>query len=144
MERFLRTGEARSLPGLVGKDAAHEVSFAPVVEELDNLPIPDYSDYFEQLAVSPIEAEISPSVLIETSRGCWWGAKHHCTFCGLNGDTMGFRSKSPRRVIDELVYLRQRYGVTKVDSVDNILDLRYTTEVFPELKRTQLGSGDVL
>jgi len=138
VERFLRTSEARSLPGLVGKDEAQELSFAPVVEELDNLPIPDYSDYFEQLAVSPIKADISPSVLIETSRGCWWGAKHHCTFCGLNGDTMSFRSKSPRRVLDELVYLRQTYGVTKVDSVDNILDLRYTTEVFPELKRRRL------
>ena len=36
-----------------------------------------------------------PTLLLETSRGCWWGAKHHCTFCGLNGGTMHFRSKSP-------------------------------------------------
>ena len=41
-------------------------------------------------------------VVVETSRGCWWGAKHHCTFCGLNGDTMAFRSKSPERAFDEI------------------------------------------
>ena len=28
----------------------------------------------------------------ESARGCWWGAKHHCTFCGLNGSTMRFRA----------------------------------------------------
>jgi ribosomal peptide maturation radical SAM protein 1 len=48
---------------------------------------------------------------------------------------MGFRAKSPQRVIDELLYLRERYGVPRIDSVDNILDLRYATQVFPELKR---------
>ncbi|MFL6452365.1 MAG: RiPP maturation radical SAM C-methyltransferase [Bryobacteraceae bacterium] len=138
VERLFRTGEALSMPGLLKQGETHELSFPPLVEYLDELPIPDYGDYFEQLAASSIAAEVSPSLLIETSRGCWWGAKHHCTFCGLNGQTMGFRSKSPQRVIDELVFLRQTYGVTKIDSVDNILDLRYTTEVFPELKRRNL------
>jgi ribosomal peptide maturation radical SAM protein 1 len=134
IERLFTTGEASSLPGLLKQGEAHELSHPAIVENLDDLPIPDYQDYFEQLAASPIASEVKPSVLIETSRGCWWGAKHHCTFCGLNGDTMGFRAKSPRRVIDELLYLRERYGVQRIDSVDNILDLRYTTQVFPELK----------
>jgi ribosomal peptide maturation radical SAM protein 1 len=138
VERLIRTGEAVPLPGLLKQGEARELTHPAIVEHLDELPIPDYHDFFEQLAASPIADEITPSVLIETSRGCWWGAKHHCTFCGLNGDTMRFRSKSPRRVIDELMFLRLTYGVQKVDSVDNILDLRYTTEVFPELKR--LGS----
>jgi len=38
-------------------------------------------------------------------------------------------------VVDELLYLRGEYGVPRIDSVDNILDLRYITQVFPELKR---------
>ncbi|MBT6427602.1 MAG: hypothetical protein HOK30_08070, partial [Rhodospirillaceae bacterium] len=33
-------------------------------------------------------------LLFETSRGCWWGEKAHCTFCGLNGATMSFREMS--------------------------------------------------
>ena len=35
----------------------------------------------------------------ETARGCWWGERQHCTFCGLNGATMAFRSKTPERVL---------------------------------------------
>lgn len=31
-------------------------------------------------------------LLYEASLGCWWGEKHHCTFCGLNGTTMKFRA----------------------------------------------------
>ena len=38
-----------------------------------------------------------PTVLIETSRGCWWGDRdRHFMFCGLNGATMAYRSKSGR------------------------------------------------
>jgi radical SAM superfamily enzyme YgiQ (UPF0313 family) len=42
---------------------------------------------------------------METARGCWWGAKHHCTFCGLNQNDMAFRAKSPQCAMDELVHL---------------------------------------
>jgi len=73
-------------------------------------------------------------LLLETSRGCWWGAKHHCTFCGLNGGTMQFRSKSPSRVMDEVdALLAYQNGTVAV--VDNILDMRYFSTVLPELAR---------
>ncbi len=134
VEHFLRQGEDGPLPGLLKQGVSHEVSYPEVVEQLDRLPIPDYEDYFEQLNASPIGGNVQPSLQIETSRGCWWGAKHHCTFCGLNGDTMGYRGKSPERVFDELVFLRQKYGIKRIESVDNILDLRYTKQVFPRLK----------
>ncbi|MEK7834359.1 MAG: RiPP maturation radical SAM C-methyltransferase, partial [Acidobacteriota bacterium] len=62
------------------------------VENMDALPFPDYDDYFHQLQSSPVRESVQPNLLLETARGCWWGAKHHCTFCGLNGQTMAFRS----------------------------------------------------
>ena len=133
--RRVMKGEDGPLPGLLKQGQSRELTHPAIVETLDALPIPDYHDYFEQLANSPIASEIAPRLVIETARGCWWGAKHHCTFCGLNGDTMSFRAKSPARVVDELLYLRAEYGVPRIDSVDNILDLRYITQVFPELKR---------
>ena len=135
VERLLTAGDDSPLPGLLKQGHARELTFPAVVDNLDELPIPDYDDYFDQLSKSPLAGEIKPSLLIETARGCWWGAKHHCTFCGLNGDTMAFRAKSPKRVVDELLYLRERYGVKRIDSVDNILDLRYVNQVFPELKQ---------
>src|SRR3954465_271775 len=51
---------------------------------------------------SPLNGALRPLMLIETARGCWWGAKNHCTFCGLNGETMGFRAKSADRVMTEI------------------------------------------
>jgi ribosomal peptide maturation radical SAM protein 1 len=70
----------------------------------------------------------------ETGRGCWWGAKHHCTFCGLNGATMAFRSKSPDRVVSEIRSLSSRYQRRTLAAVDNIIDFRYFDTVLPMLR----------
>ena len=56
----------------------------------------------------------------------------HCTFCGLNGQTMTYRSNSPQRLLGEISVLGEKYGRNFV-SVDNILDLRYLSTFFPEL-----------
>ena len=82
----------------------------------------------------------NPSLLIETSRGCWWGAKAHCTFCGLNGATMNFRSKDAdarARGARGLSHVAIR--TTRVVAVDNILDMRYFRDLLPELRDRQLG-----
>ncbi len=110
-------------------DEAH----APLVLDLDRLPYPDYDDYFAQFRVSSLAAVESPTLAFETSRGCWWGQKHHCTFCGLNGRGMPYRSKSPRRALDELDFLMSQHGARKVYAVDNILDLKYLDTVLAEL-----------
>jgi ribosomal peptide maturation radical SAM protein 1 len=73
------------------------------------------------------------SVLFESSRGCWWGAKKHCTFCGLNGTTMAFRQKSAERVYQEVFDLSRRYRNLTLAAVDNILDMRYFHELLPRL-----------
>jgi ribosomal peptide maturation radical SAM protein 1 len=76
---------------------------------------------------------------METARGCWWGERQHCTFCGLNGATMAFRSKTPSRVLSEIRFLRDRHGVRNFGVVDDILDMRYFRTVLPELAEAQLG-----
>ena len=43
---------------------------------------------------------MSPTLLIETSRGCWWGERNHCTFCGLNGSSMSFDEMAPGRALE--------------------------------------------
>jgi ribosomal peptide maturation radical SAM protein 1 len=106
---------------------------APSVCDMEALPYPDYDDFFEQWNTSRVRKKLSPILLFESSRGCWWGAKHHCTFCGLNGMTMAFRSKPARRAMDELAYLTKRYRVSSVAVVDNILDMKYFNNFVPEL-----------
>src|SRR5262245_23443731 len=105
----------------------------PVIRDMDALPTPDYDHYFEALRASTLSNLIAPGLLAESSRGCWWGAKSHCTFCGLNGTGMTYRSKSPERVLAELSELSRRYGVRSFQFVDNILDMAYFKTVLPKL-----------
>lgn len=106
---------------------------AVLVRDLDALPYPDFAPFFRDKAASPAAAAVTPSMLAETGRGCWWGAKSHCTFCGLNGGSMAFRSKSPERALAELRHLHDAYDTEAVNVVDNILDMRYFDTVLPRL-----------
>lgn len=103
------------------------------VWDMDQVPTPNYDDYFEAIRRSKIGDYIHPGLPVQTSRGCWWGQQHHCTFCGLNGASMAYRSKSPERVLSEFSDLSQRYGTRNFLVVDNILDLRYLKTVLPQL-----------
>ena len=129
----------RTRQSIASEFREHIFSHAPSVVTLDELPYPDYTDFFEQFRRSGLGRSWQPRIYCETSRGCWWGAKQHCTFCGLNGATMAYRSKSPERAIDELVFLSKKYDTTDVHVVDNILDIRYFKTVLPELARRRLG-----
>jgi magnesium-protoporphyrin IX monomethyl ester (oxidative) cyclase len=135
---------AEELPhGVLGRAHVRAQAFggegAPVpravVDRVDRNPVPDYSDYFAALARSPLRDKVRPGLLVETSRGCWWGQKHHCTFCGLNGGGMTYRAKSPARALAELAELSETYRTPRFMVVDNILDMTYLRTVLPELAR---------
>jgi magnesium-protoporphyrin IX monomethyl ester (oxidative) cyclase len=104
-----------------------------VIHDMDSLPLPDYRHYFQTLNASTLTTMIKPGLLAESSRGCWWGEKFHCTFCGLNGEGMQYRKKSPERVLNELSELRRLYGVGNIQFVDNILDMSFFKTVLPKL-----------
>jgi ribosomal peptide maturation radical SAM protein 1 len=137
----------RSLSGSQGVYLAAEArsgsgpSLCPPVHTMDNLPYPDFDDHFEQLEAAGLDFSdiTSPHLMFETARGCWWGQVQHCTFCGLNGATIAFRSKSPTRALDELVYLTRRYSGFPVAVSDNILDHKYLKEFVPALTRANPG-----
>jgi ribosomal peptide maturation radical SAM protein 1 len=106
-----------------------------LLEDLDQLPIPRYGEYFSRAESAGIlpRTRARPTLPFESARGCWWGEKQHCTFCGLNGDSMRYRSKSPTRVASELAELARSYGTLNFTAVDNIVDTRYLKELFPQL-----------
>jgi ribosomal peptide maturation radical SAM protein 1 len=108
------------------------------VQDLNEVPIPDFDDFFNQKMTSEA-AIVEPTLLMETARGCWWGERSHCTFCGLNGATMTFRSKTPQRVIEEFDALRSRYDTTLFSVVDDIMDMGFFESVLPRLAEERLG-----
>jgi len=135
--------EGRGVGGLRGVTASARIGLAALarpepIRDMDSIPVPDYDDFFEQLQNSSASG-ISPTLLAETARGCWWGERSHCTFCGLNGASMAFRSKTPDRVIDEFTYLSKRHNVGNFSVVDDILDMRYFRTVLPKLANSRLG-----
>jgi ribosomal peptide maturation radical SAM protein 1 len=113
------------------------VSGAPC-RNLDALPTPDYSDYYYQLERCQKKNLIPATKHIwlpyEGSRGCWWGQKHHCTFCGINGQGMAFREKSAARVYSDLETLLSKHPTEKVLMVDNIMPSSYFTSLLPKLE----------
>jgi ribosomal peptide maturation radical SAM protein 1 len=106
------------------------------IRDMRTVFAPDYADFFATLR--PLQAAgILPDWLpryltMETSRGCWWGAKNHCSFCGLNGEGMAFREKPVATVLGELDAL-EHWGVDHVFMTDNIMPMRYLRELWPDL-----------
>lgn len=128
-----------AIPGLVYRSNGTSVftGLPDIVRDMDSLPIPDYSDYFQAFEQSSAGTSVVPTLLFEGSRGCWWGAKSQCTFCGLNGSTILFRTKSPKRALREIEYLIDTWRIDMVQAVDNILDMRGFRDLIPALARLE-------
>ncbi|MBW1997972.1 MAG: hypothetical protein JRJ29_08430, partial [Deltaproteobacteria bacterium] len=82
-------GDLDPVPGLVtraGKDSESLGSFSQITD-LDQIPFPDYDDYFGVLRRSPTRKVFIPKLPVEISRGCYWrgrGFTHGaggCAFC---------------------------------------------------------------
>lgn len=102
--------------------------------DLAEVPLPFYDDYFEIVQHLEVSENIKPQLALETSRGCWWGAKHQCTFCGLNGSLIEFRSHPADRAYHMIVDMVEKYKTLDLLMVDNIMDLSYMNELLPRLK----------
>ena len=75
---------------------------------------PDYDDYYHLLAELGTEASVDWTAFCYTKDpAAAGGEKHHCTFCGLNAQSMKFRAKSPDQVAREMAYLSSRYDTTR-------------------------------
>ncbi|HSD26627.1 MAG TPA: RiPP maturation radical SAM C-methyltransferase, partial [Vicinamibacteria bacterium] len=137
VRRVLEGRSVAGLPGVRTRDEAEppagRFSHGPMVQDLDALPHPDYGDYVRQFEASRYGPAWLPRIYVETSRGCWWGQKSQCTFCGLDSRTIGYRRKSARRSIDEIVSLTKRHPGCPVEATDNILDMRALDDFVPEL-----------
>lgn len=120
-------------PGFHARRNGHIVSVprdTSAVVDLERLPYPDFDEYFRVISLSGRAPE-SSWVPVEASRGCWWGERHHCTFCGLNGESMRFRRKSWLRVAKEVDAIERRYEPNSIQFTDNILASEYLDDLLP-------------
>jgi len=117
------------------------------IKDLEDIPIPDYDDYFNLLQSFKPGKTFFPTLPAEISRGCWWkGAsieremnsvdgdkKTGCSFCNLNLQWEGYRSKNAKQVTTEIDYLTSKYKNLSVAFMDNLIPLKASKDIFTRL-----------
>jgi ribosomal peptide maturation radical SAM protein 1 len=135
--RQILEGNTERVPDGVAYRQGDRIRFTPnlaLFSDFGKTGPPDYDDYYRLLSELGQTAQgLDRILLYEGSRGCWWGEKHHCTFCGLNAQSMKFRAKKPEQVLREIADLSQRYDAVRFRLVDNIIDMAYIEELFGKL-----------
>lgn len=132
--------DLKDVPGISFRSATGEVvsSQSPPRADLDANPTPNFDDFYVDIDRLRKEhkVDILPHNLpVENSRGCWWGAKHHCVFCGIHDDEMAYRFRKSGSVLHCIEELQRRYGVSDFRFSDYILPNQYFNSLLPELAR---------
>lgn len=123
------------IPGLIWRSNGELVSNDGCGRErdLDSLSMPDYTSWMEQLATSRVRVDRSElSIPLETSRGCWYGRKRRCVFCGFGGPDLTYTKKSTRRVIREFESVSE-HGIENVDLVDLAITSQSMSDLMPRI-----------
>ncbi len=106
-------------------------------ETFENLPVPDFTEFMTDInAFSKSEPGFSNAPVFlpfESSRGCWWGEKSQCAFCGLNSCNMTYRWKTPEKTMELIETLASRYPVQRFFATDNNMPLRYYRDFLPSV-----------
>ncbi|MCF8143158.1 MAG: RiPP maturation radical SAM C-methyltransferase [Deltaproteobacteria bacterium] len=139
-----RRGDASQIPhipGLIHRDVLPAWDGPQQVPDLDELPIPDYTDYFRDLESSDPGEAFLPRLPMEMSRGCWWNKGGDskggggCAFCNLNLQWHGYREKSDGRTALEIDTLVNRHQVLSIYFMDNLLPARRLERRFQAIQR---------
>jgi ribosomal peptide maturation radical SAM protein 1 len=103
---------------------------------LDDVPDPNFEDYMhdlEHLRDSHCVELTWDTIPVENSRGCWWGQKNHCVFCGIDEESLSYRYKTPERVLSSLNNLAEKYNKDSFRFSDYILPNQYYGTLLPKL-----------
>lgn len=127
----------KSVPALCWRDSdgvPHENVYTGSPLPGAKIPSPNFTPYFSGLDDSAARPWIArPTIRLESSRGCWWGERRHCTFCGLNDATLGYRSKPADVAWREIRDNVTKFGVLDVVISDNIMDPAYVDSLLPRI-----------
>jgi len=137
-----RTVDNQLIPGIV---TAKEMNIEnrggfSQLEDLEDIPVPDYDDYFNLLKSFKLDKTFFPTLSAEISRGCWWkgasidGDKNSgCAFCNLNLQWEGYRSKNAEQVAAEIDHLTSKYKNLSIAFMDNLMPLKTSGKIFSKL-----------
>ena len=134
--------DIRQVPNMWVKDRngdIHKNELGPLAD-LDELPFPDREIYYKYDFIRDL-----PMKRFIASIGC----PYPCTFCHepvifqmYKGKGKYYRQKSPRRVVNEIAYIRDRYPLKHVHFSDDLFFLRNNydwLEEFAPLYKAEIG-----
>lgn len=92
----------------------------------------DFTSYFDRIQNLPDLRSVPSWVPFESSRGCWYGEKSQCTFCGLN-EIIKFRQRPTDGIFFELERYEAAYGKVNFFSVDLIMPRTFLGDFLPRV-----------
>jgi radical SAM superfamily enzyme YgiQ (UPF0313 family) len=124
-----RGASVEGIPGLAYKRANGEiVCGSPVViQDLDALPFPAFDLLPMEKYTSIIG--LSPVSTIMGSRGC----PYKCGFCYKTPSDASYRRRSAKNIVDEIVFLKENYGVREILFYDDLMPGKYIRELCAEI-----------
>ena len=83
----------------------HYPSDRVILENLENIPPPDYNGY-------PLHLYLSPKIVLPyaPTRGCYWNRCAFCHYGATQKGTLKYREKKLPQIIADLDFLNQKYG----------------------------------
>ena len=125
-------GDHRTIPNIWVRDpdgTVHRNTPRPLIQDLDSLPWPDKSLYYDAMP------GLAREYMCVASRGCHWA----CSFCfyttlyDMYGREGYLRARSPQHVIGELVAAKERWDMRYVVFHDDIFPttLKWLKEFAP-------------
>jgi len=136
--RCLRANEPISkLPGISYRAENGSIiskESGPLFQNNTPRPFLNYDAYFEKIDRLGLKKSLNPIMSFESSRGCWWGEKSQCSFCGLH-DIMKYRPKAQDFVLKEMEHLAERHNHSRFYAVDLIAPKPFYHTFFPEIER---------
>lgn len=130
-------GDIRDIAGIACRDNTGKVQVngkKNVIEDLDELPLPA-KDFFDDM-----KREIASGFYyahISAGRGCYG----NCSFCSMSclTDKNNRRVRSPKKVVEEIKWLQEEYGINCFYFVDELFidktNLQWIYDFCDEMKR---------
>jgi anaerobic magnesium-protoporphyrin IX monomethyl ester cyclase len=123
-DRMLGSGSIADVPGIAYLDqtfAVRRTSARPFIKSLDDLPFPAWDlvdiDRYRQIWHGRHGYH---SMNIATTRGC----PYHCNWCAKPIYGQRYATRSPKAVVDEIAWLKQRFAPDHLWIVDDVFGLK--------------------
>lgn len=98
----------------------------------------DFDSYFHRVSDNKLLTAHGVWIPFESSRGCWYGEKAQCTFCGLN-EIIQYRERGDNGLMTELEHYQDKYGVKNFFAVDLIMPRSFFSRFLPDVEKAEKG-----